>query len=134
MDHVNEQKTLSSSLLLNLRDSVAPWLYGMNRIKNVLSAPAIPAAQIPHLHLLLMDNQFNKLYGFCHLAFDTYNAAKGSVKYVLAQLYRLILFTCAKYKSGRQPEAQNCLKRALSIALPDKIFLPFAEQPCMETF
>lgn len=120
------------SLLLNVKDCVAPWLYDMGQVKKMLFSPSVPIAQTPHLHLMLIDNRFNQFYGICHLALDAHKAAEGNARYVMPQLHKLILYACAKYKNGEQLEAQRYLKEALNAALPDRIFLPFAQQPCME--
>jgi len=122
------------SLLLNVKDHVAPWLYDMERIKKVLNAPVVPFAQMLHLKLLLMDKRYNEFYGICQLVIDTSGNSAGSVRYMMSQVYYLILLAIAKRNSGKHLEAQEHLKRALEIALPDQIYLPFAQQECMGEF
>ncbi len=122
------------SLLLGIKDYVAPWLYDMESIKKVLPAPVVPLAQILHLRLLLMDKRYNAFYGVCQLALDASRDSSGSIQYKMPQVYQLIFLAVAKRNSGKYLEAQTHLKEALGIALPDQIYLPFAEQECMADF
>lgn len=122
------------SLLLGVKDYVAPWLYDMESIKKVLYAPIVPFAQILHLNLLLMDKRYNEFYGVCQLALDTSKNPTGNIKYRMPLVHQLIFLAIAKRNNGNDPEAQKYLREALDAALPDQIYLPFAQQECMEDF
>lgn len=50
------------SLLLGIKDYVAPWLYDMEGIRKSLYVPIIPFVEILHFRLLLMDKRYNELY------------------------------------------------------------------------
>ncbi len=115
-------------LVLGIKYYVAPWLYDMESIKNVLYAPVIPHAQILYLNLLLMENRYNELYGISRLIPDNTKITNGSIKYMMPQVYYLKFLAIAKYNNGDRLAAQEYLKQALSIALPDKIYLPFAQE------
>lgn len=115
-------------LVLGIKYYVAPWLYDMESIKNVLYAPVIPHAQILYLNLLLMENRYNELYGISRLMPDNTKITNGSIKYMMPQVYYLKFLAIAKYNNGDRLAAQEYLKQALSIALPDKIYLPFAQE------
>ncbi len=114
------------SLVLQVKDYVAPWFYDIESIKKVLNAPVIPHALLLHLRLLLMDKHYNEFYGVCQIALDESRNQTGNIKYMMPQLYQLIFLTVAKFNNGDYLEAQEYLKQALVIALPDKIYLPFS--------
>ncbi len=120
------------SLLLGLKDYVSPWFYDMETIKKALHVPVVPLAQILHLRLLLMDKRYNEFYGACQLALDASKNPTGNIRYMMPQLYQLIFLAIAKHNNGKTLEAQAYLKEALEIALPDQIYLPFAQQDGIE--
>ncbi len=122
------------SLVLGIKDYVAPWVYDMESIKKALYTPVVPFAQLLHLRLLLMDKRFNEFYGICQLALDTSRNPVGNIKYMMPQVYQLIFLARAKRSEGGYLEAQKYLKEAFAIALPDQIYLPFAQQEGMEDF
>ncbi|MDU6266342.1 MAG: LuxR C-terminal-related transcriptional regulator [Anaerocolumna aminovalerica] len=122
------------SLVLGIKDYIAPWVYDIESIKKVLYAPVVPFAQMLHLKLLLMDKRYNEFYGICQHAIDTSRNPVGNIKYMMPQVYLLIFTSIAKRNNGDNLEAQKYLKEALAIALPDQIYLPFAQQECMEDF
>ncbi|NNJ32844.1 helix-turn-helix transcriptional regulator [Lacrimispora defluvii] len=122
------------SLLLGIKDYVAPWLYDMESIKRVLYAPVVPNAQMLYLKLLLMEKRYNEFYGICQLALDESRNPSGNKKHMMQQVYQLIFLAIAKRNNGKHLEAQGHLREALNIALPDQIYLPFAQQEGMEDF
>ncbi|MGE7695099.1 LuxR C-terminal-related transcriptional regulator [Lysinibacillus sp. NPDC094177] len=122
------------SLVLGIKDNVAPWLFDMESLKNTQHAPVIPFAQLLHLRLLLMDKRYNEFYGICQSALETSRNPVGNIKLMMPQVYQLIFFAIAKRNNGDNTEAQKLLKEALTLALPDQIYLPFAQQEGMEDF
>ncbi|WP_333648496.1 LuxR C-terminal-related transcriptional regulator [Lacrimispora sp.] len=120
------------SVVLGVKDYVAPWLYDMERIKKVLHVPMVPFAQMIHLSLLLMDKRYNEFYGVCQLALDQGRDFNERIKYLMPQVYSLIFFSMAKRNSGKYLEAQERLREALDLALPDQVYLPFAQFSGME--
>ncbi len=115
-------------LELNIKYYVASWLYDILNYKNVLYAPVIPHAQVLYLNILLMENRYSELYGLSQLILDKSKDIHNNVKYMMPQVYCLKLLAIAKYNNGDFSAAQEYLKQALSIALPDKIYLPFANE------
>lgn len=122
------------SLLLNFKDFVAPWFYTMEDIKNTVYAPVVPHAQLIHLLLLIQEKRYYEFYGICQHEIELANNTTEKVNYVMPQVYRLIFLAVVKRNNGDTLEAQKYLKEALSIALPDHVYLPFAQQECMVDF
>lgn len=118
------------SLALDTTDNVAKWFCDIESLKRTLYVPTIPYAQIFYSHLLMIDKQYSVLYGMSRQIMET---AK-SVPYILPQVYHLIFLAVAKRNTGKNLEAQEHLKDALALALPDRVYLPFAQQECMEDF
>ena len=53
---------------------------------------------------------------------------------MLPRVYALLLLAIAKRNNGRCLEAQEHLREALDLALPDQVYLPFAQLTGMENF
>ncbi|WP_250227724.1 helix-turn-helix transcriptional regulator [Anaeropeptidivorans aminofermentans] len=119
------------SLTLGVKDYVAPWFYNIEGIRKLLYAPVIPFAEIWYFRLLLIDKRYNELFAFSQLALDTLRNSGAKVQYMMPQIHSLIFLSLAKHKSGNDLEAQMYLKEALAIALPDQVYLPFADYDCM---
>lgn len=115
------------SLMLGVKDYIALWLYDTESIKRVLYAPVVYNAQILHLKLLLMERRYNEFYGICQLALDESRSTSGRIKYLMLQVDQLIFMAIAKRNNGSHLEAQAYLREALTIILPDQIYLPFAQ-------
>lgn len=122
------------SLLLGVDDYVAPWFYNMEDIKKAVYAPVVPHAQLLHLWLLIVEKRYNEFYGVCEHALDRFGNPAENTKYMMPQVYHHIFLAVAKRNNGEHAEAQKHLKEALNIALPDQIYLPFAQQDCMADF
>ena len=122
------------SILLNVKDHVAPWFYDMERIKRVENGPVAPLAEIIHLKLLLMDKRYNEFYGICRLGIEESEKQTDNTRYMMLKVYQLILLAIAERNNGKPLEAQEYIKQALAIALPDGVYLPFAQEELMEEF
>jgi len=119
------------SLLLGIKDYVAPWLYSIEGIRKLLYAPVIPFAELLYFGLLLMDRRYNELYAFSQLALDALRNRDTKIQYLMPQVYNLIFLAVASHSSGNNLEAQRHLKEALDIAIPDGVYLPFTDHDCM---
>ncbi len=122
------------SLLLGVKDYVAPWLYDIESIRKSMYVPVIPFVEIIHFGLLLFDKRYNELYALSQLALDALQNPYTDIKYMMPQMDCFIFLAVAKYNSGEDLEAQRYLKKALDIAMPDKIYLPFASHECIADF
>ncbi|MDY0235367.1 MAG: LuxR C-terminal-related transcriptional regulator [Gudongella sp.] len=115
--------TMSLKLTLGETKELADWIYDLENMKKVLYINAIPYGHLLYGKILLIEKRYNELYGLSGLMIGM---AEG-MNYLLPQVYQLIFFAVAKYRQGQRVESQESLVKALNIALPDKIYLPFAE-------
>ncbi|HBD64816.1 MAG TPA: helix-turn-helix transcriptional regulator, partial [Clostridiales bacterium] len=116
------------SLILGVNEGVAPWIMDIESMKKVLYAPVVPHAQILYMKILLMERRYNEFYGISSFFSDTYNNENEKIKYAMTKLYNLKYLAIAKLNDGNHSEAQEYLNHALNIALPDKVYLPLAQQ------
>lgn len=114
-------------LTLDVKEYVAPWIYDLESMKKVLYAPVLPHAQPFYLKILLMEKRYNELYGISELILEASKNLDENVTYLMPQVYCNKYLAIAKYNNGEHLEAREYLKQALAIALPDKIYLPFAQ-------
>jgi LuxR family maltose regulon positive regulatory protein len=111
--------------LLNRPQDAAVWLrHGpQDAFSRRLLAPAIPFAHICRARLLLLDRKPDVLL-------DESVAALGlaaGMKYTLAMIYGHIHMAAAWNMRGESGESAASLRKALDLALPDALYLPFAE-------
>lgn len=118
-------------LLLGVKDYVASWLYDIEGIRQSLYIPVVPFAELLHFKLLLLEKRYNELYAFSQLALDSFRTPGTKIKYMMPQMYYLIFLAVAKHNGGDNLDAGQYLKKALDIALPDQVYLPFADYECM---
>jgi LuxR family maltose regulon positive regulatory protein len=116
------------SLVLGIRDNVAQWLYDLESIKKVLFSHSAISALTLYSKLLLMDKKYNAFFGISPLLMDSIGKETENVSYMMPQLNHLIFLAIAKHNCGNMLEAKAYLTEALTMALPDKIYLPFAQQ------
>ncbi len=116
---------LALSFVLGLTENyVAPeWLMNYERIKEILYDAAIPFGVLTYLSLLLPTGQDAKLLGTAQGVLP----AAEQHHFLLPQVYFHLFIAVAHHRLGQNKEAEAALDRALSIALPDGIYLPFAE-------
>ena len=110
------------SLVLGMKDHIPQWLYQMQSIQEAMYLPSVPFIQMLHSKLLLLDRRYGELYGISQLTMD---AARGAHQ-MLPQVGQLILLAAAKHENGNDQGAREYLIDALNMALPDKIYIPFA--------
>ncbi len=115
--------TMSLKLMLGETKGLEDWIYDLEHMKKVLYIQAMPYGHLLYGNLLLTEKRYNELYGLSGLMMGM----AEEMHYLLPQVYHLIYFAVAKYRQGQRATAQESLVRALHIALPDKIYLPFAE-------
>lgn len=116
------------SLILGIKENVAQWLYDMENIRKVLYSHSAASALTLYSKMLLMDRKYNAFFGISPLLMESIGKETENVHYMMPQLYHLIFLAIAKHNCGNTLEAKAYLKEALAMALPDKIYMPFAQQ------
>jgi LuxR family maltose regulon positive regulatory protein len=114
---------LSFVLVLTEENVVPVWLTDLNRLTKNLYDVAIPFGVLIYLRFLLSKEQDAKLLGIAQgvlLAAEQHH-------FLLPQVYFHLFIAVAHYRLGQSKEAEVALDCALSLALPDGIYLPFAE-------
>jgi LuxR family maltose regulon positive regulatory protein len=99
------------------------WLRDVEGIRNVLYIPGQPYALMLYGKFLLLERRHTELYGITELVMDV----TRRMNCLLPQVYQLIYLAAAKHLDSFEKEAEGHLREALGMAIPDKIYLPFAE-------
>ncbi|WP_303323017.1 LuxR C-terminal-related transcriptional regulator [Cloacibacillus evryensis] len=102
---------------------IPEWTLDARRIREKVFAAAVPFALIP-LAKYLLDNDpvsFGALVG-------EFIDESRRFHMLLPEIYFRLYAVRHKQRSGENGEAETELNAALDLALPDKIYLPFAEQ------
>ena len=102
---------------------VAPWLSEGEITERRLVVMTQPFAYIIYGRCLADGREYRKLLGMCeHMA-----ALSAIFPNLLPQVYCNIYKARALHASGRRAEAIAALTEALNLALPDGVYMPFAE-------
>jgi LuxR family maltose regulon positive regulatory protein len=102
---------------------IPDWLRDIEGIRNVLYILGQPYALMLYGKFLLLEKRHTELYGITELVMDI----TRRMNYLLPQVYQLIYLAAAKHLDGSEKEAEGYLREALDMALPDEVYLPFAE-------
>lgn len=116
------------SVALDTTDMIAKWFYDIESISKKVYVRAVPYVNILYSHLLVREKRHAELLG---LIDDAISMAK-EMNYIFPQVYSFIFKARVCYTSGREREALENLEEAFVLALPDKIYLPFAQFIYME--
>lgn len=107
-------------------DDVPEWITEFRTVRSNLYEVATSFAHIIHLWYLWLSggtkNQ-SEIYGLS----EEYLLLANKLNFLLTKVYLYILLGLIKQAEGRFGEAQNYMKLALDIALPDRVYMPFAE-------
>ena len=88
-----------------------------------LRFPAVPMFNIMYGRVLLINAAYLKLIGSA----DSFLDLASVFPTLLGQIYTHIYLAAANRELFREEEALACLRRALDIALPDRVYMPFVE-------
>lgn len=111
------------SVALDTTDFVANWLCDIESIRKKVYARALPYTLILYSHLLVRERRHAELLGMIDSAI---NVAK-EMNYVYPQLYSFIFKSRVYYTCGQKREALESLQKAFTLAVQDKVYLPFAQ-------
>ncbi len=111
------------SVALDTTDMVAKWFCDIQSIRKKVYARAVPYVNILYSHLLVRKKRHAELLGLV----DNVIGMSKEMNYIFPQVYSFIFKARVCYTSDREREALENLKEAFGLALPDKIYLPFAQ-------
>lgn len=83
----------------------------------------VPAVQLVQGRIMVEQKQYLKLISISEL----FSSLAGNFPYALCQIYLNIHLAVAYNGLSRLEEARDCLKKALDIAMPDRVYMPFVE-------
>ena len=109
--------------LLGRNQDIPPWLREGDISEKRLFAMSIPYAQILFGKYMVQSGKPEIWLGMEGDAL----ALAGTLRCRMAMLYGKILTAAAWRARGKMPEAISALKEALALALPDALYMPFAE-------
>jgi LuxR family maltose regulon positive regulatory protein len=127
-------KALLDMTLGNTR-GLPEWLRDADRIRRLFYVQGHSYVFMLHGMMLLLEGRRAELYG---LTDPLLKMAHGS-RFLLPQVYQHIYLAVAKKNESDSAQAMEHLSAALDLALPDDMYLPFAEfgavlLPLLETF
>ena len=117
------------SILLDSREDVAPWFFDMESIKKTLYPYAISYTQVFYCKMLIDMKRYGEFFGLSRLIFEADAQTDNNRHYMISQVYNLKHLAQAHLELGELAQAQEYFTQALAVSLPDKIYLPFAQQP-----
>jgi LuxR family maltose regulon positive regulatory protein len=120
---MGELSLASLPLALDGSKIAADWLRAPESIQRMMFAQALPYGEMIYASLLFADKRYAELKGMLSPATERAKA----MNYVLPQVYYRIYGAAASLAEGSHEAARESLANALTLALPDRIYLPFAE-------
>lgn len=115
------------SLFIGSTETVASWVYDMESINKALYFPAVPYAQVFYAVLLFNEKRYNEFLGLSQAVLDTDTKTGGNIRCMMPRIYYYKYLAIMNLRNGSLPEAKDCFRKALEISLPDKIYLPLAQ-------
>lgn len=116
-------KAFLDTTLGNINE-LASWIFAPDNMWQKLFKVAIPYGQMIYVKTLLLEGKNAAVLGIS----DALLLVVEELHFVLPQVYLLIYTAIAQNRQGGRERALENLCQALSLALPDKVYLPFAEQ------
>jgi LuxR family maltose regulon positive regulatory protein len=108
---------------LGSTEGIADWLRDPDTMWKKVFKAAIPFGQMIFIKILLLEGKNAAALGVS----DALLLVVEELHFLLPQVYILIFKSIALMKLGHDADARVALNRALDIALPDRVYLPFAE-------
>lgn len=109
--------------LLSQSEKVPNWITTGNIGGSRLMFPAFGTFNIVYGRTLLINGNYLKLIGSA----EHFIRIASFFPNLLGHIYTYIYLAAANRQIFREEEALSCLKQALEIALPDKLYMPFTE-------
>ena len=117
---------LAHSFVLTLLgdDDVNRRLMSVEEIKANVNAISIPFAYIVYSKWMLLQERYTELLGLLDIFSE---AATRPDRFQLANIYFAIFRAVSLNRLNRRAEAKEAFQKALALASPDKVYMPFAE-------
>jgi hypothetical protein len=109
--------------LMNQKDKVPAWITAGAINSSRLMFPAYGCFNIVYGRTLLINGEYLKLMGSA----EQFISITSVFPNLLGQIYTYIYLAAANKQIFREQEAISVLKQALGLAMPDRVYLPFAE-------
>lgn len=124
-DHLHTIDLCNGFLLafLEKEPQIASWIENGDFESSKLYYPSKAFLNIVYGRILLVQKEYYKLIGIA----DQFISVASIFPNTLGEIYTRIYLAAAYGKIARQEDAIAALKRAMELALQDKIYIPFAE-------
>lgn len=109
--------------LINKIDRIPKWIMNGDFTSSRLYFPAIPMLKLVYGRAMLLDRQYLQLIS----KENEFIEAASIFPNLLAQVYTYIYLAAANKQIYKDNEAELNIKKALDIAMPDKLYMPFVE-------
>jgi len=109
--------------ILKRSDKIPIWLQKGNYDSDRLLFPNYAFLNIIHGRTMLIKGDYHKLIGSMESFIDIASVFPN----LLSQIHAYIYSAAANWRIFRQPEALEALKKAIDLAMPDKLYMPFVE-------
>lgn len=117
---------LANSFILALLgdDEASRRLISVEEIRANVTAISIPFAYIVYSKWMLLQERYAELLGLLDIFSE---AATRPDRFQLANIYFAIFRAVSLNRLNRRAEAKEAFQKALALAVPDKVYMPFAE-------
>ena len=108
---------------LHMNEKAASWVKSGEFQTTRLLFPSLAYLNIVYGKVLLANSEYLKLLGRA----EEFLSMAGVYPNLLAQIYTYIYIAAANASISRADDAAAALEQALGIAMPDQVYMPFAE-------
>lgn len=109
--------------LLNQRDKIPVWLQQGDYNSDRLLFPNYALMNIVYGRALLINGEYHKLIG----SMENFIGIASVFPNLLGEIHTYIYVAAANWRIFRQSEALSTLGKALDLAMPDRLYMPFVE-------
>lgn len=109
--------------LLNQSEKIPKWLREGDYNSDRLLFPNYPMMNLVYGRALLLKGEYHKLIG----SMENFINVASVFPNLLGQIHTYIYVAAANWRIFRQTEALTTLKKALDLAIPDSLYMPFVE-------
>lgn len=109
--------------LLNQPQMIPDWIAQGDFDNTSLLFPAVPALNMIYGNTLLVQKEYTKLIGIS----EYFEQIADIFPNIICHIYNNIYLAAAYHKTFNNKKAIVYLRKALEIAIPDKVYMPFVE-------